>query len=313
MKLWDVSRSPTRITVPATRLMHTNFSFISDSGTLMEKDNNAGSIRLWDPGTGRVLSTIDTTQNKIGSLLSPDSRHLAVTDIEAPESEKSLMTISKPGACQGVVNLWDLRDSTLRTIRVGKGVPTGLAFSPDGKTMAILHNTSIRSNGDTAVKDALGSSVEVWNLAEGRSTANWPIEGMHLSFPAFSPDGHTLVLNASTLGRTDESGRRTLVVDLRTGRVLHTLKEPGGGDFFPTYKFTEDGTRLLVRRGAMTEPVTMWDWTAGKRVDEPVPDAFGNPNVSPDGRYELKRVLHGVEVIDRTLKPPAVVSHRRQP
>lgn len=312
VKLWDVSRSPTRITFPTNRLIFSKFIFSSDSKTLMEADSNAGVLRIWDLGTGRVLSTIDTTQNKIDTMLTPDGRFLAVADMEGPELEKLMMLSSKPGAAQAVVNLWDLKTSTLQTIRVGKGAPTGLAFSPDGKTMAILHRTSIRSPGDNTWKDDKSYSVELWNLAEGRATANWPITGMDLSFPAFSPDGNTLVLNASTQRRAEDSGHRTLLLDLRTGQLLHTLKEPGEGDSYPTFKFTKDGTRLLVRRGARTEPITMWDWRAGKQVDEPIPNVFGNPDVSPDGRYELKRLLHGVEVINRMVKPPAVVS-RRQP
>src|SRR5581483_4678188 len=126
VKLWDVSRSPTRITFPATPLTFSQFSFSSDSRTLMEADNSEGVFRFWDLGTGRVLSTIDTTQHKIGTMLTPDGRYLAVADMEGPESEKLSMLSSRPGAAQAVVNLWDLKTSTLRIIRVGKGAPTGL-------------------------------------------------------------------------------------------------------------------------------------------------------------------------------------------
>ena len=310
VKLWDVSRSPTRITFPTKRLMFSKLNFSSDSKTLVEADSSGGLIRIWDPGTGRVLSTIDTTQHKIGTMSTPDGRYLAAIDMEGPESEKLSLLSSRPGSAQALVRLWDLKTSTLQTIRVGKGAPTGLAFAPDGKTMAIVHRMALQSVGDNAGKSELSYSIELWNLAEGRATANWPIKGMHLSAPVFSPDGGTLVLNASIDRRSEPSEYRTLILDLRTGQVLHTLKERGEGDHVATFKFTKDGTRLLVRRGGETGPVTMWDWRAGKQVDEPIPEAFGNPDISPDGRYELKRVLHGVEVIDRTINPRLVVSEQ---
>ncbi len=314
VKLWDVSRSPTRITFPASRLLFSKFSYSSDSKNLLEASASEGVLRIWDLGTGGVLSTVDTSQNKIGTVTTPDGRYLAALDMEGPEAAKFALFSRTPGEAQAVVNLWDLKTSTLQTVRVGKGAPTGLAFSPDGKTMAILHRVTLRSSGDKVGKNETSYSVEFWDRAEGRATANWPITGMHLLNPVFSPDGGTLVLNASSDGHPEYRGHRTLLLDVRTGRVLHALKEPGEGElFYAAFKFTQDGTRLLVRRGAGTDPITMWDWKAGKRVDGPIPDSAFNTDVSPDGRYELKRMLYGVEVIDRTGKPPAVVSQRRQP
>ena len=77
--------------------------------------------------------------------------------------------------------------------------------------------------------------------------------------------------------------------------------------------FTNDSTRLVIRQDV--RPIakqTMWDWRAGKQVDEPIPDVFAVPSTSPDGRYEIvPRSYVEVEFIDRMAKP-AVVSQRER-
>jgi hypothetical protein len=55
-------------------------------------------------------------------------------------------------------------------------------------------------------------------------------------------------------------------------------------------------------------PSSIWDWQAGKPVNVPIPEAPPmRSRVSLDGRYELRYVTGGVEVIDRTVKAPEVV------
>ena len=54
------------------------------------------------------------------------------------------------------------------------------------------------------------------------------------------------------------------------------------------------------QHAARVPDVAMWDWKAGKLIDEPVPGILGEPK---GGRYELKRSDRRSEVIIPTLRP----------
>jgi WD40 repeat protein len=114
--------------------------------------------------------------------------------------------------------------------------PTGMAFSPDGKRLAVA---------------TVEGTVTVWNTGDGRRCYPPLTATTNFGVPAFSPDGRRLAV----------AGRDGLVRlwDAATGNVLLRLQILGvpGGDqygYVPRVVFSPDGNRLAANNwnGAIT-------------------------------------------------------------
>lgn len=153
--------------------------FSPDGGTLASA-GISGTVRLWDPGTGKEVRSIPADPVSVFSArFSPDGRILAAAGGD------------------GTVRLFEAASG--RDLRELKGHATivySLAFSPDGKRLA--------SSGEDGI-------LKLWETGTGEERLSLPAEraGVGASV-AFSPDGRTLAL-ASQDGRVRlwdaESGR----------------------------------------------------------------------------------------------------------
>jgi hypothetical protein len=194
-----------------------------------------------------------------------------------------------------------------------------MIFSPDESHLAVLHDAP-----PAEVKPARsGMTVEIVNLLTGQSERTVPLPGViNVLSPfstkeanlAFSPDGGTLAMETVRNPDKPMPGVTSIIsiqlLDVGTGTLLTPLHHDST-KYQRTLRFTKDGKRLVIQCLDGSRPSTIWDWQAGKQAEEPIPDApVVTPNVSPDGRYEQVNVIGGLEVIDRTVKPPSVVSRR---
>jgi hypothetical protein len=160
--------------------------------------------------------------------------------------------------------------------------------------------------------------VEIVNLRTNQSELTIPLPGVAMVLrTAFSPDGRMLA--AETLRNRDRPMPRgpgqitsIQVLDLQQGKELTPPLNHGVMTAQRAIWFTKDGKRLVVQCLDSAFPRSIWDWQAGKQVNEPIPEAPTRSRVSHDGRYELRYVTGGIEVIDRTLRPPEVVRQGRR-
>jgi WD40 repeat protein len=204
------------------------------------------------------------------------------------------------------VKLWDVARRKERvTLHSDLGNSYGLAFSPDGKTLAVAHTRWDQKH------TRVSGGIVLWDVVAGKEKARLkpsPPRGVYQV--AFSPDGKTI---AAFEGRRDEDKKELhneiALWDVATGKVRATIPQPGGGSGLT---FSPDGKTLalsvLIHEGRrwVGSEVRRWDAATGKELP-----AWPNPRghkqwcmalcFSPDGRllagcdYEGHLVLWDAE------------------
>lgn len=221
------------------------FSFSPRKHALALADEE-GTIHIWDTTTGRESRTLQPKGNGIYSLtFSPDGGRLMI------RTAKDLQ-------------MWDaIEGKILYTVSTANVIYGPLAFSADGKTLAIIKSWQTicfwdaatgkerghtQENYDLAAWFALspdgkwlatarqhgGGTFHVWDAATGKKQAE-PVG--HLGQPygtAFAPEGRRV----ATGGGTDGTLR---LWDCRSGEQLLCIKQPG---MTRRCAFSEDGKTL---------------------------------------------------------------------
>jgi WD40 repeat protein len=163
---------------------------------------------------------------------------------------------------KGEVTLWDVATRTARWTRPERTTIAGLAFSPDGKALAVAF---------------WQREVHLLNSATGEVEATLDSGEKEVRVVAFSPDGRTLAT----------AGKDVRLWDVATRRERLLIKGPRGENV-GTYSvaFAPDGQLLA---GACGGDVRVWDTATGeqKRVTQ-----YGRAHLprllyTPDGRWLL--------------------------
>ncbi|ROO85751.1 WD40 repeat protein [Actinocorallia herbida] len=223
-------------------------AFTADGARLATASDD--TIRLWDPGSGKVLLTIDGAESVHDLRFSPDGRTLLAAE-----------------AVQGYrVRRWEVETGRLLSALVPKVDPAEsigsmgyLRLSPDGSRLAAIEGDDL---------------LRVWNLARGRpvgrpsSAGDGRIEAL-----AFSPDGRRIATGGSdrAVRLWDADGRAL-------GRPL-----TGHTDDIRTVAFSADGH--TVASGGRDGTVRLWDTGVYRPVGEPLTGAenFVSDLVFPKG------------------------------
>ncbi len=163
----------------------------SPDGKVLTAEDTAGVVYLWDPVSRQLTFTIGAPADpySYGLVISPDSQTLA--------------TLQNSGA-RDQVYLWNIATNRSFVIvtNPGDSPVSSVAFSPDGKTIAISG-----LNGKTALLDIATQKLLATFTNAGSSG---------VTTAAFSPDGQTLAAG-------DYNGK-TYLWNLRTGTLVATLR-----------------------------------------------------------------------------------------
>jgi DNA-binding beta-propeller fold protein YncE len=204
--------------------LHTHFAALfgnvafSPDGTLLVAGLD-GHAYLWDVASGQPIATLTAPGGGPGyEAFSPDGKLLADAD-----------------GSWNRVYLWDVATGrrTATLIPPGVGAIAGVAFSPDGRLLAV---------GDS-------TRVFVWDTATGRLTLSL-VNARDDGGVAFSPDG-TLLAGSGATGRGP-----AFVWNAVTGQRDATLYDPGGQSVNDV-AFSPDGKLLAV--GDSDGSIYLWD------------------------------------------------------
>jgi WD40 repeat protein len=255
-----------RVLVGDSAEMHTT-TYYTAGGSSKDWSRHLGTAaRIHDSTTGKVLVTLPAHPGGVVAAdFSPDGRLVVTVCRDRANGDQR-------------VRLWDSASGELvralhgeerRHLRpwAPEGVVEQVIFSPDGKRLLTLHPRN-------------GGGGGVWDVATGRKLSSF--QGT-VSFQAprnqrpiapllpFSPDGARFVTAAPVQ-----------VVDLRTGKVLQTIRAAA----FPTHSaaFSPDGKAIVTTHGDGN--VCLWDVSTGKRLRLLAghKDAVWHAAFRPDGK-----------------------------
>jgi WD40 repeat protein len=244
-----------------------------DPNSDLDLDAGRGTVQLWDVSNRSAptrTAIISDQQGVTAVAFSPDGGTLAIT---------TSIGISS-GDTRGAVQLWDVtrRTAPARTASIpdSQGV-TAVAFSPDGRTLAMTTNP-----------DSIGGgTVQLWDVATRTAptrTATMP-DSQGLTAMAFSPDGNTLA--AGTTSSYDSGGKLQLW-DVTTRTALtRTATVPDYQDV-TAVAFSPDGQTLAT---TTSNPkvgggsVQLWNASRTAPTRTATLDEWGGTAVafSPDG------------------------------
>ena len=281
----------------------TSLAFLPD-GSLASA--SADTVRLWDLGTRETAASIGLGAPVRAVAVSPDGVILA--------SEHD-----------GLVKLWEVATGTHTATLEGQQGPDSryrsIAFSPDGKTLAVVSGgstamlwdvgtganyadldhddpvTSVAFSPDgTSLATSARRVVTLWDPATGAPTAVLEGHTYWVGAVAFSPDGTTLASLSGAYGLVR-------LWDVETQRTVATIENTIGGR---AMAFSRDGATLVCASGYL---VNLWDVGTKVRIDSLAHgDWVRVVAFSPDGKTLATGTRRkGLELWDATewLKPRA--------
>jgi WD40 repeat protein len=256
VRLWDPSSGRLIRALDGQTGWTRSLAFSSD-GKLLASGSTDLAIRLWDVATGRVVQTLKGHTDFLGGVaFSPDGKLLA------------------SGSRDGTVRLWDVATGRAHEVfkfqapmnaEAGERYwTTGVAFSPDGKTLAVgaidgivrlldpatgevqrelkghtswivIRGVVFSPDGKTLATGSIDGTVRLWDVASGSELAKLEGHRFQIIAISFSPDGKRLI------SASDEEGL-FLIWDVAAKSIADG--RPVGQGLIASLAFSPDGKTL---------------------------------------------------------------------
>ena len=267
MRLNDKVIEDLTISPDGKRIITAGYKGLGDSGAYI------GDLTVWDaralvelktiPGEERTYLTkvIVLPGSKVAATA--DRRGVSLWDLEGSQELPSLPvmeartlaaspdgSVIAVGDSSGTIHLWEWRTrKEPRKIATPRSrTATALAFSPDGKTLAVCVD--------------YGDGITLWNVETGERLRTLPSDSTtNLWNMTFTPDGKHLITpeRAITVARIGWDGVH--IWDVATGKEVRFLATPGDGPY--RVSLSADGSRLAA---ASSGNIRVWDTKTWKEL-----------------------------------------------
>ena len=183
VQLWDAATSKLIRTINTSAYWVSSIQFSPDSGKIAVGGATSaydGVVEIWQTSTGDKLAALGTVAN-FGPMVvafSPDGTILA--DCGTWDSNSHSVV-------QGVVELWNVSTGgQISSLATTCTSAQGIAFSPDGKTLAV--------GGQVSSSTVAHGVLELWTVRSGKLAATLPLATgtTTVASPVFTPNGNTL-------------------------------------------------------------------------------------------------------------------------
>lgn len=230
-----------------------NKAVFSPDGTNVLLSSADGTASVWEVATGSKLAVVDARSGMLyDAKFSPDARFVAA-------------------AGMGGMRLWDAATGLEVGERGSTGLAFAVAFSADGKRLAV---------------GELHGRVAIWDIASARDIATFQAHNDNVTSVDFSPDGKLFAT-----GSDDGTIR---VWDAETWRELLVLRDTTRAEnAVNSVAFSPDSTRIIA--AFHLENALIWTLTGGDShlAASPLPalmhgDRYvGSASFSADGTHAL--------------------------
>ncbi len=186
VRLWDAATG--RLIKLLGRHKSAAFSLAFHPGGDQLASGGEGAILIWEARTGALLRTVPNgTDTTYALSYSPDGRLLASGHGFPPWEDFHHMR------GRGVVRIWDVTTGrVLRTLRGHTQNVTGVAFSPDGRTLASVSGSSL-SVAQAASKPG---ELLLWTLDTGELVRTLTGHDGPLTCVSYHPDGNLVATSS---------------------------------------------------------------------------------------------------------------------
>ncbi len=266
--VWDIDSGLHPLDYPETHRTVIDSVAYSPDGRQAATGGRDGVVLLWDVEKAKQVGRLQFSDGRTPGVevvaFSSDDRTLAAGGYELSDRKHP-----------GFLKLWDRKTGAeLWTQRLESRV-SALAFSPDGKTVAVADG---EMGMEARHRGVVHNSIRIYERETGKESLQWRIElTSRVRSLVFSPDGRFL--------RSCGDARTLRVWDVSAKKLVteHRLNEERG--FLQSVTFSPDG-RLLATSGGFTDTIVLWDAITGTelskiRVEKSMGSALA---FSPDGR-----------------------------
>jgi WD40 repeat protein len=248
VSIWDAATGKQVHSLPGDTQWSTGIAYSPDGRWLStggvaqtrQVKSERGVVHVWDAATGKLVHTLLAHDESVeGVACSPDGRFLASAGEAAGRDFKDQT---------GEVKIWDaVTGKLVQHLKSLARSPTCLAFSPDGRYLAIGSRGFFDNDGRP-----LPGGVAVWEWQAGSWQQKHTLKGHNgaVFSIAFAPDSPRLA--------SASEDKEIKVWDLQTGQEVLALK--GNSAMVRAVAFSRDGRRLA---GALEDgTVKVWETTA---------------------------------------------------